>query len=265
MTDKNITLKNNLDDLLKIMAQLRDQNSGCPWDIEQNFETIAPYTIEEAYEVADAIQRGDMNALKDELGDLLFQVVFHSQLAQEQRYFTFDDVVTAIREKLTRRHPHVFDGLRVNKVDLAKKWELHKHQENGDKQAGILDGVSVNQPAINQAYKLQKKAASVGFDWISLKPVIDKLDEEIAELKDEIDVANNKQRIEEELGDVMFSCVNLARHLKIDPEWALRKANSRFYDRFCWIEKKLAMSGKNVDTCSLSELDELWNKAKDAT
>ncbi|HIL93445.1 MAG TPA: nucleoside triphosphate pyrophosphohydrolase [Cycloclasticus sp.] len=263
MVDKNITSNNKLHELLAIMAQLRDPKSGCPWDLEQDFASIAPYTIEEAYEVAEAIQQGDMKGLKDELGDLLFQVAFHARMAEEQQYFNFDDVVSAICDKLTRRHPHVFDGLDVDKAELAAQWEAHKRQEKGvEPSASILDAVSVHQPAVNQAYKLQKKAASVGFDWGSVNPVFEKLDEEIAELKDEVGVVDNAQRIEEEMGDVLFSCINLARHLNVNPEWSLRQANKRFATRFAYIECVLRDSQRDIETCSAQTLEALWAEAK---
>jgi len=266
MPDKNISAKDKVNELLTIMAQLRDGKSGCPWDLEQSFETIAPYTIEEAYEVADAIQQKNLPALKDELGDLLFQVVFHAQLAKEREAFEFIDIVEAICNKMIRRHPHVFNDQVIVKDDLAKKWEAQKRSERKDeKQKSILDGISTNQPAMNQAYKLQKKAASVGFDWDKVGAVVDKLDEEIGELKDEIELDNNRQRIEEELGDVLFSCINLARHLDVNPEWSLRLANKRFSNRFSYIEETLKQTDINIEDCSLNTLEVLWNKAKDAT
>lgn len=263
MPDKNIKTNNQLNTLLNIMAQLRHSETGCPWDLEQNFESIAPYTIEEAYEVADAIQQKDMGALRDELGDLLFQVVFHSRMAEEQGAFDFDDVAQSICDKLTRRHPHVFEGEKIAKEDLATHWERQKRDElTLSASSSILDGISANQPAMNQAYKLQKKASSVGFDWGEIGPVIDKLDEEIAEIKHEINIKDNRQRIEDEMGDVLFSCINLARHLEINPEWSLRRANERFYKRFSHIEQQLEMVGKSIEDCSLAELDDLWNEAK---
>lgn len=263
MSKKNIDTNSKVTDLLQIMGQLRDPEAGCAWDLQQRFETIAPYTIEEAYEVAEAIQQSDMPALRDELGDLLFQVVFHSRLAEEGGAFSFDDVVTAICDKLTRRHPHVFAGEVIKESDLAKRWEAQKREEKiADMPVSILETVSPHQPAINQAYKLQKKASSVGFDWPSIEPVIDKLDEEIAEINQEIGKENNQQRIEEELGDVLFSCVNLARHLDINPEWALRGANKRFFKRFSYIEEQLATRGVKMGDCSLGTLNELWTDAK---
>ncbi|MEO1962185.1 MAG: nucleoside triphosphate pyrophosphohydrolase [Cycloclasticus sp.] len=263
MSEKNINTNSNVTDLLHIMRQLRDPDGGCAWDLQQRFETIAPYTIEEAYEVAEAIQQSDMSALREELGDLLFQVVFHSRLAEEQGAFSFDDVVAAICDKLTRRHPHVFAGEVIDESDLAKRWEGQKREEKmAADGVSILETVSPHQPAINQAYKLQKKASSVGFDWPSIEPVIEKLDEEIAEIKLEIGQQNNQLRIEEELGDVLFSCVNLARHLNINPEWSLRGANKRFFERFAYIEKQLAARGVKMEDCSLDTLDELWTEAK---
>ncbi|ORU92927.1 MAG: nucleoside triphosphate pyrophosphohydrolase [Cycloclasticus sp. symbiont of Bathymodiolus heckerae] len=262
MPNRNNALKSEMDKLLTIMARLREPEKGCPWDLEQNFETIAPYTLEEAYEVVEAIQQKDMTALKDELGDLLFHVVFHARLAEEEKLFTFDDVVTGICDKLTRRHPHVFDGKTIAKEDLAKQWEEAKRKEKGAASQSILDQVSANQPAMSQAYKLQKKVASVGFDWQSLEPVIEKLDEEISELKDEIKLQENHQRVEEELGDVLFSCINLARHLDINPEWSLRQANKRFSGRFSYIEHALKQRGLSVEGSSLEDLGRLWEEAK---
>jgi len=262
MTDKNIN-NNGMIKLQNIMEKLRNPEGGCPWDIQQTFETIAPYTIEEAYEVADAIQQNDMNALRTELGDLLFQVVFHSKLAEEQHAFNFNDVVASICEKLTSRHPHVFKGEIIAEADLAQHWEDSKRREKVDNGSiGILNDVNLHQPAINQAFKLQKKASSVGFDWKSVKPVIEKLDEEISEIKKEIPIANNQLRIEEELGDVLFSCINLARHLNVNPEWSLRKANKRFTQRFNYIEEKLNRLGVSFENSTPQTLDGLWNEAK---
>ena len=265
MTKKNVVTQEKISELLTIMVQLRDVDSGCPWDVEQSFETIAPYTIEEAYEVAEAIQKNDMPALCDELGDLLFQVVFHSRIAQEQGCFKFEDVVESICNKLLRRHPHVFNNEVVAKEDLAKQWEAHKRKEQKlDEEVSILGAVSAHQPAINQAYKLQKKASSVGFDWPNIEPVMEKLMEEITELSVEMKIKDNRKRMEEELGDVLFSCVNLARHLDINPEWSLRQANSRFSARFSYIEQTLKQQGRSVEASSLDELDALWDEAKES-
>ena len=266
MVKKALLKENPIEHLKKIMSQLRDKEHGCTWDTQQNFETIAPYTIEEAYEVADAIQRSDLPALREELGDLLFQVVFHAQMADEQNAFNFDDVVHAICDKLTRRHPHVFAGQTVEERSLTNQWEQHKRLEKKESHGGgLLSHVNVNQPAMNQAYKLQKKAASVGFDWPSLSPVFDKLMEEADELKQEIFITDNQQRIEEELGDVLFSCINIARHLNVNAEWSLRKANQRFAERFSYIENTLNNSGETIESCSIDRLNSLWEAAKTDT
>ena len=262
MKDKNIKINHSIEDLLFIVAQLRDPKTGCPWDLEQGFETTAQHTIEEAYEVADAIESGSMEELRNELGDLLFQVVFHSQLASEYGGFVFDDVVAVICNKLTNRHQPVSDGERIAKKDLSKQWRASKRKEKDVSSPSILDGVNMHQSATNSAYKMQKKAASVGFDWEAVEPVMEKLEEEIIELKNEIDITNNRQRIEEELGDVLFSCINLARHLDVNPEWSLRKANRRFADRFRFVEREVVASGNTLDECSMNRLDKLWNKAK---
>lgn len=263
MSDKNIKTNKRLNKLLDIMVQLRDPETGCPWDIEQNFETIAPYTIEEAYEVAYAIEQHDLGALKSELGDLLFQVVFHARLAEEDGAFSFNDVVESISNKLVQRHPHVFSDKKVAKEDMARQWELSKRKEKGaDNSVSILDDVNASQPAINRAYKLQKKAAAVGFDWGDVAPVIEKLDEEIKELKDEINNGGSQQRIADELGDVMFTCVNLARHLDLNPEWSLRNANQKFSKRFAYVEQQVKVLGINIEDCSLEQLELLWGNAK---
>lgn len=264
MTHKS---KHNIEKLLSIMEALRDPKTGCPWDIEQNFKTIAPYTIEEAYEVAEAIEQDDMPALKGELGDLLFQVVFHAKMAQEQQAFNFEGVVDSIVDKLIRRHPHVFEGLVMVKGDLSAQWEKHKRDEyiNSQKDTALLDSVSTSMPAIMRALKLQKKAAGVGFDWPEISPVMDKLLEEVDELKLEMIQENNVQRISEELGDVMFSCVNLARHLELDPEWVLRSANSRFYKRFSFIEERLKSEGVDWDDASIEIMEKYWLQAKQKT
>lgn len=256
----------NLVRLLDIMAQLRDPDSGCPWDLEQNFATIAPYTIEEAYEVADAIERNDLPALRDELGDLLLQVVFHARMAEEAEAFDFGDVAGAIADKMTRRHPHVFgDG---DAADLRDSWETQKAQERAEKaardgrDAGILDDVPRALPALMRAEKLQKRAARVGFDWPEVAPVFAKIDEEIGELKAEIETGGSAERLEDELGDLLFACVNLARHLGIDPETALRGTNARFESRFRCIERALAARGQTPADVDLATLEELWLDAK---
>ncbi|MCC3860939.1 nucleoside triphosphate pyrophosphohydrolase [Emcibacteraceae bacterium Y4] len=253
--------------LIDIMAKLRDPKDGCAWDVEQTFETIAPYTIEEAYEVSEAIDNNDMDALKDELGDLLFQAVFHARMAEEAGHFNFDDVVGAISDKMIRRHPHVFgDENYRNAEEQTVAWEEQKAKERAaKKQHSILDGVTVGLPALTRAVKLQKRAARVGFDWPETSQVVDKLNEEMAELSAEL-VAENKDhdKIEEEFGDMMFVYANLARHLKIDPEQALKKANNKFTRRFNQIETEVENSDKSFDEYSLDELEEMWVKAKKA-
>lgn len=257
-----------IDALLAIMARLRDPDGGCPWDLEQNFATIAPYTIEEAYEVADAIERGELAELKDELGDLLFQVVFHARMAEEQGAFNFADVVQAVCEKMIRRHPHVFgDDEQKTAGAVAGRWEEIKAAEKASKgvaQQSILDDVPLALPALSRAVKLQNRAARVGFDWPETRQVIDKLNEEMLELSDEIAKGGDPDRLEDEMGDLLFVYANLARHMKIDPESALRRANAKFRRRFGWIEQSLAAQGRKPEESSLEEMDALWNEAKRA-
>lgn len=256
----------NIKKLLGIMATLRDPKDGCAWDVEQTFETVAPYTVEEAYEVAEAIDNNDMHGLKDELGDLLFQVVFHARMAEEAGEFDFSDVVDAIAEKMVRRHPHVFAGETFRTAEeQTVAWEAQKAEERAEKkQKSILDGVTVGLPALTRAIKLQNRAARVGFDWPETMQVIDKLNEEMAELSEEL-VANqqNQAKIEEEFGDMMFVYANLARHLKINPEQALKNANNKFINRFKKIEQYIENKQKSFDQYSLDELEELWVKAKE--
>ena len=247
--------------LLAIMARLRDPKDGCPWDRDQDFSTIAPYTIEESYEVADAISRGDMAALKDELGDLLFQVVFHARMAEERGAFAFGDVVAAISDKMLRRHPHVFGEDEVpDAAAQAVAWEVHKAEEREGK--GTLDGVALALPALLRAIKLQNRAARVGFDWPNLVPVLDKLREELAEVEHEIAQGGSPDRLEDEVGDVLFVVANVARHLGIDPEAALRRTNGKFERRFRRIEELLAAKGKTPAQSNLDEMDALWDQAK---
>lgn len=255
----------NLQKLLDIMEKLRDPNDGCAWDVEQTFETIAPYTIEEAYEVAEAIDNKDMDALKDELGDLMFQAVFHARMAEEEGHFNFADVIDAISDKMIRRHPHVFGNENYrDSEDQTIAWEEQKARERAaKKQKSILDGVTVGLPALTRAVKLQKRAARVGFDWPNTSGVIDKLNEEMAELSEElIAKKQDHEKIEEEFGDMMFVYANLARHLKIDPEQALKKANNKFTRRFNKIEQEIENKQSSFDQYSLDELEELWVKAK---
>jgi len=262
---RDATLQNRpIDRLLGIMAQLRDPDGGCPWDREQTFATIAPYTIEEAYEVLDAIERGDLDDLKDELGDLLLQVVFHARIAEEQGDFAFDDVATAICEKMVRRHPHVFSGASFASSEAqTEAWEAIKSQERASKGGarGVLDDVPVALPALTRAVKISKRAAGVGFVWETTDDVLAKLEEELAELRAEI-AAGEKAKIAEELGDLLFVCANLARDLGVDPESALRGANAKFIRRFRFIEARLADEGRTPAQSTLAEMDRLWDAAK---
>jgi MazG family protein len=255
-----------IDSLLEIMVALRDPEKGCPWDIEQTFKTISAYTIEEAYEVADAIERMDMHDLKDELGDLLFQVVFHARMAEELGEFNFDDVARAISEKLVRRHPHVFgDEVAGSHEELHRAWEQQKKNERQAKELkhkSVLDGIASTMPALRWSSKLQKRAAHHGFDWEDVAPVFDKLQEEIGELKAEIEHENNQERIADELGDILFACVNLSRHLDVNPEQALRDSNIKFISRFSVVEQLLQQDGRQMDNCSVEELEAYWQKAK---
>jgi MazG family protein len=272
--------------LLDIMSRLRDPNGGCPWDLEQSFKTIAPYTVEEAYEIADAIERQDLPALRDELGDLLFQVVFHSQLAKEQGAFAFDDVVNAICDKMERRHPHVFGNTRIdNAAAQTVAWEEQKRRERTEKNSSVLDDVPLALPALTRANKLGKRAAQVGFEWSDVNGAVDKLDEEIAEFKAEIrsnaclqgdaagtharthndnlvDNQRQHQRMTAEIGDVLFCVVNVCRYLKIDPEAALKNTNASFERRFRYVERGLQAQGKSPQQATLAEMDALWDEAK---
>ncbi|CAK0765506.1 nucleoside triphosphate pyrophosphohydrolase [Azospirillaceae bacterium] len=261
-----------IDHLLEIMARLRHPQKGCPWDIEQTFETIAPHTIEEAYEVADAITQNNMDGLCDELGDLLFQVVFHSQMAHEGGFFSFDDVVEAIIGKMIRRHPHIFGDAHVeNSAMQLQRWEEHKAAERAVRAAteqrpeSALDGVTRGLPALSRALKLQKRAARVGFDWTNTIDILDKIEEEIQELRVELADGKRIDLAEEELGDVLFCLVNLARRLDLDPEAALRQTNDKFERRFHHIEKKLAGAGKKPEEATLNEMESLWQEAKTST
>jgi nucleoside triphosphate diphosphatase len=255
--------------VLAIMARLRDPQSGCAWDVKQTFETIAPYTLEEAYEVADAIARGDHGALRDELGDLLLQVVFHARMAEEAGHFDFSDVAAGLAEKLVRRHPHVFGDVRfASEAEQHAAWEAEKARERArvtgkDKATpGQLDGVALSLPALLRAVKLQKRAARAGFDWDHWRPVLDKIDEELHELRSELDEGAARERVEDELGDLLFAITNLARHLDIDPEAALRGTNAKFERRFRYIEQALARQGRSLEDADLAEMDRLWEKAK---
>ena len=249
--------------LLEIMRRLRDPATGCPWDIEQDFASIVPYTIEEAHEVADAIARAAWDELPGELGDLLLQVVFHAQMARDQGMFGFDDVVTAISDKMLARHPHVFGDEPRDKTAAQQTadWEKIKPAERGGRQARVLDGVALGLPALTRAVKLQKRAARVGFDWPSTDQVVAKITEEAAELVEAREILTQAQ-VEEEFGDLLFVMANLARHLNVDPEAALRAANAKFTRRFGRIEDGLAEQGKHPADSDLAEMDALWNRAK---
>ena len=254
--------------LLELMARLRHPERGCPWDIEQTFATIAPYTLEEAYEVADAIARDDPDALRDELGDLLFQVVFHARMAEEAGQFDFADVIAGLLEKMVRRHPHVFGDAEVADAEAqTRAWEQLKADERrarGTAASSVLDGVALGLPALVRAEKLQRRAARVGFDWPGIAPVLDKVDEELAELRAELRDDADEARVAAELGDLLFSAVNLARHAGIDAETALRDANERFARRFRAVEAEFADRGEALDTAGLDALDAAWERAKAA-
>jgi nucleoside triphosphate diphosphatase len=271
MTDQPATKKPAIDDLLDVMARLRNPDNGCPWDREQTFETIAPYTIEEAYEVADAIESGDMDQLEDELGDLLFQVVFYAQMSRESGGFDFDSVARRISTKMRDRHQHVFGAVDERTSEgQTIAWESQKAQERKARAAktgrkpSALDGVALALPALMRAQKLQKRAASEGFDWTELPPVIDKIREELAELQAEIDAKANIERLQDEAGDLLFAAVNLARHLGVDAEVALRGTNAKFERRFRLVEEGLEKEGKSLNQADLDEMEAHWVAAKAA-
>ena len=252
-------------DLLALMSSLRDPDTGCPWDKAQTFETIVPHTIEEAYEVADAIESGSVEDIRDELGDLLFQVVFYAQIAQEKSLFDFDDVVAGITDKMTRRHPHVFAQTKIDNVDeQSRLWNEIKSQENQHKVNGDeskLDGIVTGLPATVRAKKLQGRAARSGFDWPDSKGVFEKLDEELNELNEAI-TQGNQSEIENEMGDVLFVCINLCRHLKVDPDTAIRSTSRKFEQRFRLMEKLAMQTSERLEELSLDEQEGLWQDAK---
>jgi ATP diphosphatase len=267
-------LPTRIDGLLAIMAKLRDPQGGCPWDVQQTFASVAPYTVEEAYEVADAIDRNDMPALRDELGDLLLQVVFHARMAQEQGEFGFDDVVAAISDKMVRRHPHVFGDDSVEDAEAQTlAWEQHKRRErhaDGDIDTSALAGITRGLPEWQRALKLQKRAATVGFDWPDVSPVIAKLHEEIEEVRVEFAAldadprdAAARHRLEDEIGDVLFVCANLARHGKVDVGTALRRANLKFERRFRAMEVAAAGDGTSLAELALDAQESYWQRAKE--
>lgn len=265
---------NDIKRLIDIMARLRDPQNGCAWDVEQTFETIMPYTIEEAYEVADAIERGDMDDLADELGDLLLQVVYHARIAEEAGLFAFGDVVHAVTDKMIRRHPHVFGPENTRSMTMAKgMWEKVKAQEKAakaqrqlesgaiEKRPSLLDDVPRVQPSLMRALKMQKKAATVGFDWSEAEPILDKISEEMDELREAMQ-SKDQSHIAEEYGDLLFAMVNLGRHLGIEAETALAGTNLKFSRRFAFIEDKLEQQGKPIKDASLDEMEALWQLAK---
>ncbi len=252
-------------ELLAIMAKLRNPDGGCPWDLEQDFSTIAPYTIEEAYEVADAIERESYAELKDELGDLLFQVVFHARMAEEAGLFDFNDVVDAINDKMIRRHPHVFgDAKHRNSAEQTEAWEEQKARERAasSRGDGVLADLPVALPALKRAQKLQKRAARVGFDWPTADRVLAKVDEELSEVRDAM-AQNNPEAIHEEIGDLLFVCTNLGRKLDVDVEASARTANAKFERRFRHIETRLQAQGRSPEDASLDEMEDLWTEAKE--
>jgi ATP diphosphatase len=269
-----MTPSRDISRLIEIMARLRTPVTGCPWDLEQDFATIAPYTIEEAYEVVDAIARGDLDDLREELGDLLLQVVFHARMAEEQNAFSFGDVVEAITRKMIRRHPHVFadkDG-NLTPGHVKGVWEQIKAEEKAERAArrpakaseskSLLSSVKTGQPALTRAMELQRKASTVGFDWNDPRAVLDKIREEADEIEAALD-HGDADKLTEETGDLMFALVNLARHVGADPEAALRSTNVKFERRFAYIERTLAAQGRPLEAASLDEMDELWNEAKE--
>lgn len=265
-----------LTDLLYLMARLRDPDGGCPWDLQQDFASIVPHTLEEAYEVADAIEREDFAHLPSELGDLLFQVVYYSQLGNEQQLFDFSTVVHSITEKLVRRHPHVFpDGQLYNRMATAvnteqvkERWEEIKQQERAEQvepeqHVSVLADIPLNMPALSRALKIQKRASNVGFDWSSVPPVLDKVSEELEEVREAI-ASGEQAAISEELGDLLFATVNVARHLNVNPETALRAANIKFSERLHFVERQAQEQGVAISDCTEAQLDAFWNLAKQA-
>jgi ATP diphosphatase len=270
-----MTPSRDISRLIEIMAALRTPVTGCPWDLEQDFATIAPYTIEEAYEVVDAIARGDLDDLREELGDLLLQVVYHAQMASEQNAFDFGDVVEAITRKMIRRHPHVFADKDGNLAShhVKEVWDRIKAEEKAERAArrppedmpahkSLLSGVKAGQPALTRAMELQRKASTVGFDWNDPRAVLQKIREEADEIEAALD-RNDKQELAEETGDLMFALVNLARHVDADPEAVLRATNAKFERRFAFIERALEAQGRTLEQASLGEMDALWDAAKD--
>ncbi|MBR9866605.1 MAG: nucleoside triphosphate pyrophosphohydrolase [Oceanospirillales bacterium] len=266
-------MRYTFEDLKTLMARLRDPEDGCPWDLKQSFASIVPHTLEEAYEVADTIERQDWQHLQGELGDLLFQVIFYARLAEEEQGYGFDDIVDTLVTKLIRRHPHVFpegtlasrrSAEPLDEQQIKETWEAIKAEERGEKplqESRVLDDIPMALPALNRADKLQRRAARVGFDWGDVSPVLDKIEEEIAELREAI-AAGDQLEMEHELGDLLFAQVNLARHMGVNPETALRYTNQKFTNRFNYIEDQVESSSKDWQDFSLDELDHWWNEAK---
>jgi MazG family protein len=254
--------------LLQIMARLRDPDTGCPWDLKQDFNTIAPHTLEEAYEVVDAIERGDFGDLREELGDLLFQVVYYAQMARERGLFDLEDIAETVNDKLVRRHPHVFGEARYqDDAQLHEAWEAEKARERQARapDAGppsVMAGIARALPELSRAAKLQRRASRVGFDWPEAFETVFKIEEELAEVQEELAEGGDQRRLEEEIGDLLFAVVNLARHLELDPEQTLRRANQKFERRFRAIEARLARQGRRPQQCELEELDALWEAVK---
>lgn len=270
MPEENKTSLSGLNRLLSIMESLRDKENGCPWDQEQTMQSLTRFTIEEAYEVVDAIAKGNSDDIRDELGDLLFQIVFYAHIAQEEDEFDFNDVANAIGDKLVRRHPHVFSKTSASALSqeaLALQWDAIKAQEKAEKRAnnasGLLDDVPTGLPALMYAQKLQKKCARVGFDWPNTLPVLDKVEEEVGEIRQELEAeTRSKAAIEEEIGDALFAMVNLARHCNVDADTALRKASQKFANRFSAVEALALDKHQSLEELSLAELEALWCKAK---
>ncbi|QRV24841.1 nucleoside triphosphate pyrophosphohydrolase [Marinomonas foliarum] len=263
-------MSNAITQLQYLMKCLRDEQFGCAWDKKQTYKSIAPYTLEEAYEVLDAIEREDFEHLKEELGDLLFQVIFYAQMAEEEQYFSFEDIAAGIVKKMLRRHPHVFPDADITRFgeptaltdqEIAEQWQQIKAQEKGDKKESMLADVPVSMPALMQAVKIQKKVSKVGFDWPNIEPVFDKIREELDELEEAIK-EQNQLHIEEEMGDVLFAMTNLSRHLDVSPDVALNKTNVKFRRRFARIEALVSEQNKRLIDCSLRELDNYWDQAK---
>ncbi|PHM33392.1 Nucleoside triphosphate pyrophosphohydrolase [Xenorhabdus innexi] len=265
MNTKSVASMKSIERLKEIMAQLRHPQHGCPWDKVQTSATIAPYTLEETYEVIDAIERNDANALKEELGDLLFHIVFYAQMAQEEQLFDFEDICEAVCNKLERRHPHIFNQQSgISSEEAIGSWEQRKTAERAEKdQHSVLDDIPASLPALMKAYKIQKRCASVGFDWDTIGPVLDKVYEEIDEVMDEAKQAVvDDDRVGEELGDLLFAVVNLSRHLGHKPETTLQKACQKFENRFRNVEKLILDSGLSLETATLEEMDKMWEQVK---